>query len=78
MGEGMKSILMTNVLAAQRTKTVSRWLVMVFLVEKLTEMRQHAPKDSKCRRGLLVKPPEGGARKLLQVLGELERGSLAD
>lgn len=40
---------------------------------KLTKMRQHAPEDGESRGGLLVELPEGRARQLLQVLGELER-----
>lgn len=43
-----------------------------------TQMREHAPEDGEGRGGLLVELPKGGTRQLLEVLGELERGGLAD
>jgi hypothetical protein len=36
-------------------------------------MRQHAPEDRECGRGLLVQSPEGCTRQLLQVIGKLVR-----
>lgn len=68
MGLGIYSMRITNVLAVAKHRCQRAFFPHLHAVDVLrlpTQLRQHAPENSKRRRGLLVEFPERRARQLL-------------